>query len=316
MWVNEKTKLKEIWRLCEQQGNRFYFSGKKRVRSGITTILQNIMPTSKHLLQWFADNGEAELQRTADLGSLLHLMILRFIKGEDWWTSILPGAVSKSEENLLRKWMVSMRNFEQDYFPGITPLLLEVPLGGKIAGCEYACTIDFLSEIIIPDTVMVEGEEVYRSGKNKGQKKMVAVTNAKRVMAIVDFKSNPYEKDKKFYDSHLFQLLAQKQAVFMQTGIVVERIFNWTPTAWREDNGANTYKLVEWVLEGQKPVGTNYQTYTNKDVKQFYLFMKLAKLKGINTPSGNIVEYKNFLRGDDTPSIEKLDYQTYVSKKS
>ena len=315
MYVNPNIKLKETWKLYDHKGDRFYFSDKKKLRAGITTILQSVMPTSRHLLQWYADNGEAELQRTADMGSLLHLMILRFIKGEEWWTSIMPGAVSQVEENLLRKWMVSMRNFERDYFPAITPLLLEVPLGGKVAGCEYACTIDFLSEILIPETVMVEGDEVYKSGKNKGQKKLVAVTTTKRVMSIVDFKSNPYEKDKKFYDSHLFQLLAQKQAVFEQTGIVVERIFNWTPTAWRDDNGANTYKLVEWVLEGQKPVGTNYQTYTKKDVEQFHLFMKLAKLKGLNLPSGTITEYKNFLRGEDTPSIEKLDFQTYIKNK-
>lgn len=304
--------LKEKWYRYEKDGHRFYHNTQK-VLAGITSILKEVMPTPALIVKFLAEKGEDELQRTADFGSLLHLLILRYMKKEHWWLSIPPG---ENKESDLWRSMVSFRNFEQDFFAGITPYMLEVALKGKIAGCEFVCTVDFCSPMAITTYSEEEGEEVYKSGARKGQKKMVKVSKVKNINAIVDFKSNYYDKNKDFYQAQLFQLLAQKQAVFEQTGIKVDKIFNWTPTSFREDKGHNTYKLVEWVLEGEEtPKDWSYKTYTKSDVRQFELYMKLAKERGVNVPRGTIVKYLPFLRGEDTPSTEKIAYSDYIKRK-
>jgi len=304
--------LKEKWYRYERDGHRFYHN-RKKVLAGITTILKEVMPTPPAIIKYLEKNGEEELQRTADFGSLLHLLILRYMKVEHWWLSIPPG---ENKESDLWRSMIAYRNFEQDYFAGITPYMLEVPLHGKVAGCEYVCTIDFCSPMAITTYSEVEGEEVYKSGAKKGQKKMIKVAETKTINVIVDFKSNYYDKDKSFYQAQLFQLLAQKEAVSQQTGIKVDKIFNWTPTGFRKDNGHNTYKLVEWVLEGEEtPKDWSYKTYTKSDVRQFELYMKLAKERGVNIPRGTITKFLPFLRGEDSPSTQEISYADYIRGK-
>ena len=305
--------LKERWQRFERDGHRFYHNGKK-VLAGITTILNAVMPTPKALSDWMADNSLEELQRTADFGSMLHLLILFFMKKEEWYNSIVPN-----DKNRVALWkgVIAFRNFEQDYFAEIAPFLLEMPVHGKVAGCEFVTTVDFFAPMAIKVVKEVEGEEEWKSGVKKGQKKMVKVEETKTIKAIVDFKSNYYDKDKDFYQPQLFQLLAQKAAIEQQSGLKVDKIFNWTTTGFREDNGANTYKLVEWVLEGaEKPKDCwKYKTYTKSDVKQFELYMRLAKERGLNVPQGTITTYLPFLRGDDKPSHKKQTYQEFILKR-
>lgn len=286
------TKLKEKWFLYEKGGERFYHNGKNKVLTGITTILSEVMPTSKYLLEWQRNNSPEVLAETARFGSLMHLLILSYLMGEKWW-ELIPKDYYRERE--ARRSLISFRNFDSAY--GIKPILLEVALQGKIAGVEYGCTIDCLTGATV-QTPIVEKRKVVR-------------IDTKDEVWLIDHKSNFYEKEKTFYEQHLFQLLAQKEAVFQQTGIKVDRIFNWMPTGWRDDNGANTYKLVEWQLVPEK-VEWNTQSYTQAQVEQFHLYMKLAKSRGINVPSGTITEYHDFVKGDDTPSVSKKNFLEYV----
>ena len=305
-YISSDITLKETWRRYERDGHRFYHN-RKKVLAGITTILKEVMPTSYFLQKWLLENGEEELQRTADYGSLLHLCIERFLKGEHWWLSI-PPAFEKDAG--IRSEMVGFRNFQKDC--GIKPLLIEVALKGNLYGCDYACTIDLLCKVAVKKITVTEVEETLKNGKIKIKKEKKEETVYETW--IIDFKSNYYEKDKSFYSQHVYQLMAQKKAVLDQTGVKVDRIFNWTSTKWIADNGSNTYKLVEWVEEGQKAGGDwNYQSYKKRSIKSLELYMKLAKNEGANVPHGNIRQFKNFVIGDDdTPSVEIKTYEKYI----
>lgn len=309
-------------RFDDKRSNRFYYflnENKERVpAAGITTWLSKVIPESSFLTDWKIKWGKDwlhVLNLTADYGTMLHacyghIMITRTHPSKemiDACKSLIKDLQRYDKsigEDMIEKNLICFFRFMEDY--NLKPLLIEAKLIVQACtGVYYALTQDLLAEADVPvkNKVMVE-DGVYVKGDKKGQPKMKEVTEITHVKKVIafDWKSNPFDKDKKsFFDSHLYQLIGTKKAVYQNFGIVVDEICNWSPNNWKTDVG--DYTVHTW-----KP--------TTQDHELFELYERVATLKGAFSPSGTIKVYEDYKEGmkavDMVKHFEYLEYLDYI----
>lgn len=203
---------------------------------------------NSHLIQWAVNLAKEdkshhyERDSSACYGTLMHieaekLLINREYDLDSVYDTVDAYTLEKGyRENIgawckrLQKNMVSLMAFVQKH--NVKPLAIEVMLASermKVAGA-----LDLLCEMDIFETVEEDSGEVYKSGKRKGEPKMVKVEKATRVKAIIDFKSGKY-----FYEGHEVQLAVYRELVKENFGIEVNKLFNWSPKEWKSKAGFN-----------------------------------------------------------------------------
>lgn len=322
-----KIKPKTRFDRYEKNGVRFYYgtdkNGNVDVLNGITTILQEEMPTPLHLKLWQkGDVDGSKLAFAAQAGSKFHYVAYLYDlqDPERYWKW---KAESYPEADLIQKEMVAWHNFRMKY--PINFFLLEGTLAGEVetdneTPTKFATTLDRVGFAKYKQEVdiFVETGEVYKvntktakAGDLKRDSEGNPLTRRETILEdrdeiwIIDLKSNSFDKEKDFYRPQLFQLLAQKIA-FMQNypaKIFKKkiRIFNWMPNAYKTDNGDNTYTLVEWVKAteegGHDKVSWDVKFYTDKDIRLFNRYMANAEDSGSNRPTTKFREFHDFHLG-------------------
>lgn len=296
--LDSKLSIINGFRRFDDGKHRFYYrmTDKPEILQGITTIIRGIYPTSQYLIDFIVENPDVGWI-SARYGSLFHHLVEMFLKGARWFDDLPP--IESPDYRRIRKEMISFKRFSETF--SIKPRLVEVPLKGRIRGCDYVTTLDLVLDVKfeIPLPKKRNQEREYESRKETW---------------IVDLKSNYLEKARKafLHEVHLPQLLAQKVA-FEQTfpSEKVDRIFNWAATAWHEDNGSNTYTLVEWTKEKEKTPLWNRKGYKKADEDAFYALMAVAKKKGLNIPKGSFETFEDFTT-DSRPGKPLIRRQTYA----
>lgn len=308
--------LIQIRRFDDKQKNRFYYwleyneSGQMvvRIAAGITTVLGLVMPASPYLVKWKLDNPNWEelLDDSSGYGTIMHMILGQWLTKKSIDKELIDasrelsvqsgGGADMPDKNILAfiKWC-------EDY--EVKPLLIEAMLvSAPYNGEHYAMTIDLLCQITVVDVAdeMVQ-DGVFQRGKNKGQPKMVRVKNEKKVrkIALVDFKTNFFDKDdKQFYESHLMQLIGGRMAVeHNYPGMPVDIIANWSATAWRTKPN---YSFKVWDVSD-----TDYQLFAS--------YINTARLKGFFTPSGSKFMPPAYNETTKSTDFRIMSYKEYVS---
>ena len=312
-----------VSRFDDKGNNRFYFftdeNGEVQTAAGITTWLGKVMPESKFLTDWklkFGKDWETVLNLTADYGTHLHACIASMMinrKSPDAETiehgRNIIKALRKFDRsiptNMIEKNIISFKKFQEDY--NLEPLLIEALLVYRMPnGLFYCMTADLLAKITYARRWKEEvcvGE--YVKGEKKGQPKYENQERSEVVTEVVsiDFKSNPFDKEEKsFFDSHKFQLIATKRAVFQNFGIKVDRLFNWSPNSWKSESKIGSYNLHEWKV-------------TDRDELILTKYEELASMLGFFTPSGK-VEDIDLSKEDSSEMYKTYTYSEYVKKLS
>lgn len=233
---------KRVYRL-NGTNHRYYYvfdeNGQPQFFTSVTTMIKFTMPTSPHLIKWIADMGydESKLyaEERADYGTFMHIEISELLIARRYDTDKIKEKLKQyiEEQQLpsdfinhadeLKKDILAFAQFMIEY--KVKPLAIEVVLTHPTDG--YAGAVDLVCEMTIQVKELSKTEK-FKSGPRKGDFKEVKVD--KVITAIVDFKSGR----KGFYEEHEVQLEAYKQMVnhaFPQKPI--ERMFNWSPKAWR-----------------------------------------------------------------------------------
>lgn len=329
----------------EEGGHRFYFGkiDEVKVVAGITTILSSVCH-SKLKEKWLVENGYETLNQAAEYGSLVHYCIYLFNLNNpdrDWLKEVKGTKREKSVVKELTGWYEMRKALKME------AILLEVPLfgvmgdGEQFQKVEFATTLDFASIMPYEDETVeyIPTGEVYKVGEKKGQLKKdkngqpltekVIRTVSKKCIAIIDAKSNPFDKatknGKEYYDEHFYQLKAQETAFRQNFGHLMDditlpkeiRIFNWSSTDWKVNNGDNTYVLTEWVNTSDFKPNTQWatNTYTDIDIENMNYLMSLAKNKGFNVPSGRLRITTPFHLGDTHNPVSYLSYQEWATEE-
>jgi len=311
---------KLLRRFDDKGGNRFYWykkeDGTGQIMPGITSWIGAVMPESKFLTDWkikWGKDWEKVLNATADYGTAYHSCIEHILihneyppaeliqKAKDM-ISLLKSYDKSIPMSMIDKNLISVVKFKQDY--NIQPILIEAKLVVRTnTGHEYALTLDMLCKMTITEETVTEVEAgVYSKGKNKGEKKYDKVKETKQVekLALVDFKSNPFNKDSKgFFDSHKYQLMGARDAVKQNFNANVDVLMNFTPNGWVSKVGDYTTKI--WNV-------------TSQDDGIFELYQRIAGATGVFNPTGTIELFfpldenkKNF-----SDLYAKVSYQEHV----
>ena len=304
-----------IRRYDDSKGSRFYYwivDENIFTGAGITSVLGNVMPESPQVTTWklsWGDRWKDVLNAASTYGTMMHTIF-----GEWLVRRFVPEELFIGASEHCRKWgkngdmpkkdLLAFIKFCEDY--KVEPLVLEgMLLSPPTNGKQYCQTIDLLCEMtIIEKTKRMVDEGFFVRGEKKGQPKITEVTDKteKKIKALVDFKSNFFEKDKKsFFDSHCYQLMAAKKAVKYNFDIDVQEVYNFSPDSWRSEP---TYTLKKWNID-------------NDDELLFGAYINLASLRGLFTPSGKkMVINKNAPIDPQTKSgdYEILGYTDYVKK--
>lgn len=308
-------------RFDDKKGNRFYYfqddNGDYQTAAGITSWLSKVMPESPFLTDWKLKYGKdwgIVLNLTADYGTLMHSCIGHMmVHNEQPPKSFIDAAqqtlrelrkFDKSvSEDMIYKNLISFQRFRQEY--NIEPLLVEGLLVCQTKeGYYYCLTQDLLAKVSPKERKKVQVQEgFYVKGDKKGQPKFVEAWEEEttNVIACIDFKSNPFNKDKKgFFETHKYQLIGTKKAVEQNFGIKVDRLFNWSPSNWRTDIG--DYTLHEWKIE-------------DKDIEVFELYEQLGAKTGAFKPKGDIEEFVDYADGVSYSDMyRKFPYLDYVKQ--
>lgn len=307
-------------RYDDKGNNRFYYfrdeQGQLQAAAGITTWLSQVMPESKFLTDWklkWGKDWQHVLNLTSEYGTTMHACFAYMMKKEKIPAELINLAYDQTKalqrydktipSNMIDKNIISFQRFMQEF--KLKPLLIEALLVCRSdSGHFYCLTQDLLAEIEVETKEKTEVQEGhYMKGKNKGQPKMV--TKIKRTQktetVCIDFKSNPFDKDKKsFFDSHLYQLIGTKKAVMQNFGIKVDRLYNWSPNSWRSTVG--DYTLHEW-----KP--------DQNDTDLFNIYELLATKRGLFTPKGKIEVFKDWEPGIKAEEMyESREYLEHIKK--
>jgi len=316
--------LPSIWRRLYSAENRFYFPamGDIEILAGITTILDKALPTPKQMKDWLIVNKWEGLQLRANYGTAVHAAIAEWLLGNPKWFDSVPDQHKSKVWNAVIAFANTIRKYKI-----VKLLLVETPVKGCIEGCDYVTTVDLCAEFEVPHMVTIEIDEptgeTYKSGAKKGQFKTKKVKKTETEIRIetwiLDTKSNYDEKEKgekSYYDTNLFQLLAQKEAIFQTYGIVVDRVFNWSELPFLTDNDDNTYQLTEWVLDGvqERIKGWSHKGYSHKKINTFRKYMSIALDEGHNKPSGKL-KAKSFIvdeYGRTCPTTSIITYREFV----
>jgi hypothetical protein len=311
---------KELRRFDDKGGNRFYWyrgeDGTGHIMPGITTWIGAVMPESKFLTDWkikWGKDWEKVLNASAEYGTVYHMCIEHILVHNEYppqemiskareAISVLKSYDKSIPMSMIDKNLISFIKFKEDY--GIEPILIEAKLVTRTStGHEYALTLDLLCSVTFQEETVTEVEAgVISRGKNKGQTKYEKVKEVKTVkkIALVDFKSNPFNKDSKgFFDSHKYQLMGAKAAIKQNFNSEVDILMNFTPNGWVSKVGDYTQKT--WDV-------------TDQDENIFNLYQRIAGATGVFNPKGNIEVF--FPLGGDKVKFSdmytKVSYQEHV----
>lgn len=303
----------------DTHGNRFYYfrndNNERIVAAGITTWLSKVMPESPFLTDWkikWGKDWKHLLNLTSDYGTLLHIcyahiMIHREHPPQEYIDDAksiireLKRYDKTVNEDMIDKNIICFYRFMEEY--NLKPLLIEALLTCRaITGDYYCLTQDLLATIDNPIKTKVEVQDgFYVKGEKKGQPKFITETKTDIVTETIclDFKSNPFDKDKKsFFDTHMYQLMGTEKAVEQNFGIKIDRLYNFSPNNWKTDTG--DYTLHEW-----KP--------TEKDYEVFNILESLASKKGAFIPKGQVTVFEKWREGmKHTDLVKKFYYTDYL----
>lgn len=303
----------QIKRFDDGRGNRFYYFWNPGpcIGAGITSLLSQAMPNNPFLTDWKIkkDGGEKELFNSSNYGTALHVLYGYWMKEQRIPADALAEAKrwaqmgGQSEDMPIKDVLAFIRWMEDKK---VKPLLIEAMLPFNLyydKEWSYGITtMDLLCELktetkvkkIIENGVYVRGE---KKGMPKYEEVNEVVENVE--LAIVDFKSNYFEKDRKsFYESHLMQLIAGSKAVANNFNIYVDNLYNFSPNAWKTEPGYTFYK---W-------------NYTSEHIDLFNMYMELAYKKGLHKPSGTFFIEPDLAELKSSKDFEIIDYPTYVER--
>lgn len=313
-------------RFDNKRGDRFYYfeehPGSAKIVPGITTWLGKVTPESSFLIDWklkWGSRWEEVLNATAEYGTALHVCIEHIMKHNSYPDADTIQMAEKALEhlrsfdrkispNMLRKNLISVFRFKREY--NIEPVLIEGMLivtvdpmpgiGDLGKKYHYALALDMLcimKSFIKSVTEVQDG--VYQRGEKKGQPKFVTKTEviSKEVLALVDFKSNPFDKEAKgYYDSHKFQLMGAAKAIYQNFGLKAERLMNFSPLGWSGDVGK--YAVKEW-------------TITDDDRTKFRMLENMAIVDKVFEPSGSLELFTEDAT-DLSTLYRKVSYKEYA----
>lgn len=309
-------------RYDDKKKSRFYYfkdeQGEYQSAAGITSWLSNVMPESSFLTDWkikWGADWKTLLNLTAEYGTIMHACfghMMQFNSHPDQHyidsakdiLKELRRFDSACSDNMIEKNIISFQKFREDY--NLKPLLIEAMLICLAStGAYYALTLDLLAEIEYERKEKTEVQDgFYVKGDKKGQPKFVTETTGVPVKEIIslDFKSNPFNKDKKtFFDAHKFQLLGTSRAVWQNFGIKVDKVYNWSPNNWKTNTG--DYTMHEWKL-------------TPQDFELMDCYEKLASLSGAFKPSGSIQVFAKWAPGVKAEEmIKNYPYLDFVKMR-
>lgn len=223
-------------------GHRYYYrfdeSGEPVFYPSVTTLLNQVMPTSPFLIEWMLANGKEGAVEKRDLaaayGTFMHIQFERLIVNREYDFDAVPGELlAYMEQNNLpdkfygdsltkiRKDVLAFAQFVRDY--NVKPLAIEIGLVSPtyhFAGC-----VDMPCVMTDPKT-------------------------GRSYTAIVDFKSGR----KGFYEEHELQLHLYRMMWdenFPQ--IKIERLYNFSPKDWRTKPTYNLKDQTESVNAAKIP---------------------------------------------------------------
>jgi hypothetical protein len=272
-----KRQPQPLYRL-DQKDKRYYYSldesGVPTFFTSVTTLIQQTLPTSPHLIKWIADMGHEEAKEYAKdkayYGEFLHIQCGTLLKERKYDLTALRPLLEQfmKENNLPQKFINYEDSLKKDILAfakfcidhKVRPVAIEMVLSHPKNG--YAGAIDLVCFI----TVHEQGffGEKYKTGVNKGKPKKTK--GYKRILVIIDIKSGR----KGVYESAEIQLGAYRNLWnYHFKDLRVHRIFNWSPKDWRGTDP--TYSLVE-------------QT-NKKSLKKLTHLVKLAQIEKESTTS-------------------------------
>lgn len=289
-------------------GNRFYYFEKNKrveVAAGITTVFHSVMPSGREIEKWkeLNPNWKELLDKSASYGTTSHELYADIMMNKPITPSLVNDMIKTitsigGSPSTPKKDILSFMKWTEDV--KLKPLVIEGVLVWTCpnTGAHLAMTIDLLAEAETTTSYYKTVDDgVYKRGAKKGQSKTkrVKVTETKKEIVQVDFKSNFFEKDsKKYYDSHKMQLIGAARAVYQNFGIKVDKMFNWSPNNWRKEP---TYTYTAWDI-------------TQKDIDIWEAYWKLAVLLGKNKPEGSIF-VSNLQNSSD---FSFMSYPEYAQK--
>lgn len=273
---------------------------------GITSLAAKVLPDAEELIRWKLqkDPDGRLLEVSSEFGTLMHLCIDALDNGMDWQI-LIPE--NYPYERMIKASVLSWKKFCDDYKVEVlaSELMLKY-VDEKNPEIKFACTKDkvvYLTHEVKTSGLVEDG--IYKTGKKKGMKKLKKTSGTKEVqeLAIIDLKSNFFEKDTKtFYEGHEFQLHGQRLA-FMQSfpKAGTPTIYNWSPSNFRTRSTGNLDNLY-----------TFFQ-HKNDYSWKFNWLMELAVKERYMYPQGKIEVFTNFTK--DTPihdCYKALSYDEYV----
>ena len=253
-------------------GLRHYKRESGQIYKSLTTFLNAVMPSNRHLDNWkmnmAAELGSREavdeyVSKTADYGTALHIAVADYCRdnGVDWQQfeqqafCMLQesGLSAESIEYALPEFIrdfAGLIKFFHDY--RVTVLAVEIPVWMEEG---VATLIDLVVEM---------------DAKNYDK---TPVEKRDRHHAVINLKSGK----KGFYESHILQLVGERmmfnQLYAESLGFEIEHVYNFAPADWKEKPA---YKIKN-------------QTETigfDNMVEQFNLFLQIGKAsKVLSAPS-------------------------------
>ena len=241
-----------IKRITVDNSKRYYYSQEGGEEpfiyaSGTTMIDDAYKESFDALTQWkikmrmMGEDPNVFAQKRADYGTMMHTLIGNFLQGQRIPLGDENMIFKKYLESLiemnpyyvypeyilqeyrdLRKDILAFQQFAVDY--NVQPLAIEMMLGSK--KYAIATAVDLICYLDLP--VLTDTGRIYKSGPKKGKPYLQKVP--KKHLVILDFKSGR----KGFFEKHKLQLLCNEIIVNENyPDMKVEKMFNWSPKAWR-----------------------------------------------------------------------------------
>lgn len=249
-----------VLRRITYNDKRFYFevfeTGEVQLYSSATTLISDgYVDTSGGLDAWrlkqriLGKDPDAIAKERADLGTIMHFMfgcllvklnipfsiggIKAFMKSHYDDLKIDRQRIDYIMDKYAVELLEDIRSFlkwVKDY--NVKPLAIELMLRSE--RWMVASAVDLICEMDKEITETGYFGEVYKrktGDKNAGDPKLSTKTTIKRVVAIVDFKSN---RDGNFYPSYALQLELYKRMVHENFGdlLDIDGIYNFAPKTW------------------------------------------------------------------------------------
>ena len=298
-----------VCRFDDRGDNRFYYfihEGELVIASGVTEPFGAVSTEREAINKWKEKypNWRHLMNVSSDYGTIEHQVFGEISLGMKVNKKLLESMSKiardndKSSEMPLRDVLAYLK-FQEDCKPKTLLSEAQIAWQDPNSGEWLAMTIDNLSEREITETTKEMKEDgVWQRGEKKGQPKFIEVkTETKRkIIALIDYKSNFFEKDKKsFYEAHTLQLIAGGLAVEQNFGIKVDAYYNFSPNNWRKEPSYTLYehKITDW------------------DMGLWWDYWRLIIRKGYNKPSGGFLITEGFKNSSD---YKILSYKEYVEQ--